>query len=250
MECARSPVKRRQAWPSSPTSPLELAGGDSGSDTSSIAGDGHIAAVRRLKDAPCSPDSAVAVGWSQPPPVTGPRKAWTVRCRAIRQPAAPHALPPPPRTVTTRVTNPVVRPPPAATACQGRLSPFPGMAALCCSSDVVIPPPPPPPRLSQPGSQVPMAAAMLALEGPGPSSSSVSEDSSGSLPHLPLDLLSPRAAACSSKWQSAGPLFSWDPASPALGRNIWRNTPGVPMPFGEWANEDASCSLPARRGSY
>ena len=243
-------MKCRQAWPSSPTSPLELAGGDSGSDTSSIAGDCQLAAGTRLKDASRSPDSTNAVSWSQPPAITGPRKAPTVRCRAIRQPAAAHTLPPPAQTGTIRATHPVPTASPAATACQGRLSPFPGMAAPCCSSDVIIPPPPPPPRLSQPGSQVPLAAAMLALEAPGPSSSSTTEDSRGSMPHLPLELLSPRAAACSSKWQSAGPLFSWDPASPALGRNIWRNAPGVSMPFGEWGNEDTSCSLPARRGSY
>ncbi|KAK9835729.1 hypothetical protein WJX74_006883 [Apatococcus lobatus] len=187
VDCAQSSVKRHQAWPSSPTSPLELAGGDSGSDTSSTSG------RTRLKDVPGPLDSTSAVGWSQPPAATGPRKAPTV------------------------------------------------------SIDVIIPPPPPPPRRSQPGSQVPLAAAMLALA-PASSSPSTSVESAGSLPELPEDLCSPPAAA-SSKWQSAGPLFSWDPASPALGRNIWRNGPGQ-IPFGNWGNEDASCSLPPRRGSH
>ena len=250
MTVARSAVKRRQAWPGSPTSPLELAGGDSGSDTSSVSGDNWSEAKTHLKHVPPSSDSTGSVGWSQPPAIGGHRKAPTVRCRAVRQPPGGQRLSSAAAAdtkTTDHVTGPLPKPAPAKPAAWGGLSPFPGMSALRCSSDIIMPPPPPPPRQSQPGSQVPLAAALLALA-PAQKAPFTSGSSADLLPDLPVDLSSP-SAATSSKWQSAGPLFSWDPASTALGRNIWSNSPGQ-MPYAQWGNEDACCSLPPRRGSY
>ncbi|KAK9861232.1 hypothetical protein WJX84_005811 [Apatococcus fuscideae] len=50
----------RQVWPSSPTSPLELAGGDSGSETASNSSEGQAEARTRLQDIALSPVNADA----------------------------------------------------------------------------------------------------------------------------------------------------------------------------------------------